>query len=143
MKSLLAAVLGRSPDAAAAGSNSGNGVDITKFVGLWNGTLTTTVNGQTTSNAAYTHITANGSDLTIGDVCGSAGPTATATSPTAFSIHPYVCPAIATTICNSVVVTTTGGGGSLSGTTLTLTLPGTVAGCSQTAAFTISFTGTR
>ena len=143
MKNLLAAML-----VALAGcggsDNNGNGIDLSRFVGLWNGTSVVTANGQTTSASGFTHITANGSDLSIGDVCANGtGPGATPTSATAFSIHAYACPPIATTSCSSVVLSTTGGTGSVSGTTLTMTLPGTVAGCGTTGTFSIAFTGAK
>src|SRR3954470_177766 len=129
MKSLLAATL--IAVAACGGSDDhANGIDLSRFVGLWNGTSTVVVNGQTASAAGFTHITATGNDLTIGDVCpNGTGPGATATSATAFSIHAFACPAASTSSCSSVVLSTTGGEGSVSATTLTMTFPGTVVGC--------------
>lgn len=143
MKSLLAAVL--VAIAGCGGSENNNtAIDVSKFVGLWNGTTVVTASGQSTSATGFTHISQNGSDLTIGDVCqNGSGPGATPSSPTAFSIHAYACAGVATTTCSSVVLSTTGGEGSVSGTTLTMSLPGTVAGCGSTTSFTLSFTGTK
>ena len=133
---------------AACGGGGGGGagggaVDVSGLVGLWNGTATITLNGQTSSATnAYTHITAQGTELTIGDFCfDGTGPAATATKSTEFTVHAISCPPATVGNCNSVILGVASGSGSLSGATLTMNTTGTIAGCGVSTAYTFSFSG--
>lgn len=131
--------------AACGGSDGGrNPVDPSAFVGLWTGPASITVSGQSSSGSAYTHITANGTELTIGDFCfDGTGPHATATKSTEFTMHAISCPPGPIGACSAVTFTVASGSGSLSGTTLTMNVTGTISGCGSTANYTFSFTGQK
>ncbi len=129
--------------AACGGGDAGGGaVDVSGLVGLWNGTGTITANGQSTTANAYTHITAQGTELMIGDFCfDGTGPRATATKSTEFTVHSISCPPGPAGTCSSVVLTVTSGSGTLSGGTLNMNTAGTIAGCGLNATYTFSFSG--
>jgi hypothetical protein len=115
------------------------------FVGLWNGTSTATINGQTASASGYTHISATGTNaIKVGDFCGNGdGPAGTVTSDSAFTVAGISCPPGPVGSCSSVVLNVSGGGGTLNGNTLTLSGSGTLSGCGTTYSYGLTFTGTR
>jgi hypothetical protein len=138
------AILGGCGGSGSSGGSGSNGVDTSQLVGLWNGTITVSVNGQSNTGNSYTHISNSGTagEIVVGDVCGDgSGPNATVTSPTGFSVHAMNCPAASLGTCSSVVLAVTGGNGSVSGGTLTLNASGTIGGCGQTFSYTLSFNG--
>jgi hypothetical protein len=128
--------------ACGGSDSSGGNLDTSGLIGLWSGSTTVSVNGQTATSTAYTHISGAGSDLTIGDVCGNGtGPSATASSATQFTIHPFSCPPGVLGSCSSVVLSVSGGNGSLSSGTLTVSMSGAATGCNASYPFTFSFSG--
>jgi hypothetical protein len=130
--------------ACIACGGGGDEIDASRFVGLWNGTTTATVGSQSATTTGYTHISANGAELHVGDVCANGdGPSASVTGPNTFTVHGYTCPASATSTCGSVVLQITSGNGALSGSTLNLSGVGTITGCGSSFPFAMSFSGTR
>jgi hypothetical protein len=115
--------------------------------GTWEGTTSTTQNGQTTSGPGrYVILPSSSTTVLVTNFCkDGSGPLGSAPSTTAttFTLGKVLCPAEAQGGCASVVTALSGGTGAVDGGTLTMTFEGTAAGCSQTSAFTGGFTGAR
>jgi hypothetical protein len=112
------------------------------FVGVWNGTGTTVMAGQTDTSSGYQEITRTGfNTLSITEVCPGVNGVAGLDSPTTFSMDPQVCAPVSEP-CGPVTVSYRSGTGVLAQDTLTLTLHGTAAGCGRSYTFTATFVGT-
>ncbi|MGO9065165.1 MAG: hypothetical protein ACLPM8_10085 [Myxococcaceae bacterium] len=134
---------------SGCGSSSSLDTFQTNFEGTWVGTLSSVVNGHSTS-ASFRFIIApiDSSTVTVSSFCNDGiGPVGTSSSDTSFALGNIVCPVTLPVFdqdgCFAFTTNLKGGTGELSGGTLTLSLEGTTTGCRQTSAFTSVFTGTK
>ena len=135
---------------ALAGCGSDNASKLNaSFAGQWNGPATANWGGTPVTDPAVqvTLMLASDTTVTIAPVCpeNQGSLTGSGSGNNASWTGSYVCPAVAVGQCASVVVTLTGGQVTLSSDarSLTATASGTAAGCSQTGAFSWSFSGTK
>ena len=112
------------------------------FAGLWSGTATLVMAGQSQVSYGMQLITRTGfNTLGIAEMCQGVDGAAGLDSATTLSIDPLTCAPTAEP-CGPVTVAYRSGTGALSQGTLTLALQGNASGCGRSYEFTLTFVGT-
>ena len=112
------------------------------FVGLWSGSATLVIAGQTQVEQGTQAITRTGfNTLGIAELCSGVDGVAGLDSATTFSVDPLTCAPVSEP-CGSVTIAYRSGTGAVSQGTLTLELRGNASGCGQSYDFTLAFLGT-
>lgn len=148
--SSLALVVALTSTFALACSSGGGGDDpldadyAPNFTGVWFGTLTITVAGETLPSSVYLPIEATGENrLVLREMCPDGGDAqAVVTSPSTFRMNAVTCAPSAVTGCAAVTLQYTQRTATLTSGTLELPVAGTMSGCGQRFSFTGQFIGT-
>jgi hypothetical protein len=131
----------------ASGDPPADGLDHSAtFVGMWQGSMNVTSNGQSDSvSGVYTPISRLGfNSLLIGFCDDGSGPTADVLSDSSFRMSGVSCLPVPATGCSAVtLVVNEGGTGSLLNGMLTLGMSGYMTGCGRTVSYTMTFSGAK